>query len=192
MSEDSRFRIISVTGAHSGVGKTTLCSILLKHLDGFGAIKFTKSSVYSSISDSPETIRQEGKDTAIMSEAGAEKVVWIKSPASDLEHALDIAMGKMTGCKGVIVEGNSPSDYLNPDLVIFIIGSKGEIKPSAEKILQKANIIVFNGRKSNEPIKPPFTMNKRQEVFEIDLDKKSGEVSAFLSSVEKRLHKELH
>jgi len=192
MSEDSRFRIISVTGAHSGVGKTTLCSILLKHLGGFGAIKFTKSSVYTSISDSTSVIRQEGKDTAIMSESGAEKVVWIKSPGDDLEHALDIAIGKMTGCKGVIVEGNSPSDYLNPDLVIFIIGSEGEIKPSAEKMLQRADIIVLNGRKSDKPIKSPFTVNKSQEVFKIELDKKRGEVSGFLSSVEKILYKELH
>src|SRR3989338_4069034 len=36
-------KIISVTGAHSRVGKTTLCSILLNEFKGFGAIKFTKT-----------------------------------------------------------------------------------------------------------------------------------------------------
>ena len=188
MSEDSKFRIISVTGAHSGVGKTTLCSILLKHLGGFGAIKFTKSSVYTSISDSTSVIRQEGKDTAIMSEAGAEKVVWIKSPGDDLEHALDIAIGKMTGCRGVIVEGNSPADYLNTDLAIFVISSDGEIKPSAEKMLRKSDIVVVNCKKRDEGL----SFKGTQEVFKIDLDEKSGEVALFLSSVEKRLYKELH
>jgi molybdopterin-guanine dinucleotide biosynthesis protein len=74
------FKIISVTGAHSGVGKTTLCAILLNRLAGFGAIKFTKTDMFTSISEDPETILKHGKDTAIMSEAGAEKVIWIQSP----------------------------------------------------------------------------------------------------------------
>ena len=50
LTEDS-LKIISVTGAHSGVGKTTLCSILFENLNGFGGIKFTKTSLYTSVID---------------------------------------------------------------------------------------------------------------------------------------------
>ena len=67
-----KFRIISVTRARSKAGKTTLCSILLKNLKGFGAIKFTKTSLYAKIVEGPEIITQKDTDTGIMSEAGSE------------------------------------------------------------------------------------------------------------------------
>ena len=61
MSKIGPFIIISVTGAHSSIGKTTLCSILLKNLKGFGAVKFTKTPLYTSVIEDYDTIMQ--KDT---------------------------------------------------------------------------------------------------------------------------------
>jgi molybdopterin-guanine dinucleotide biosynthesis protein len=144
MVSDGLFKIISVTGAHSGVGKTSLCAILLNHFRGFGAIKYTKTDLYVSVLDDPAIISHKNKDTAVLSESGAERVVWVKSPADELEHALDIAIRKMTGLHGVIIEGNSPLAYLDPDVIIFVIGSTGEIKPSALNVSGKADMIVLN------------------------------------------------
>src|SRR4030065_1688381 len=126
--------IISVTGACSNVGKTTLCSILLNEFKGFGAVKFTKTEMYTSVIDDSAMLNQKGKDTAVMLEAGAEKVVWIKSPREGLKGALDIAFSKLYGLKGVVVEGNSPLDFLNPSLVIFIINPDGDINPPAIEV----------------------------------------------------------
>ncbi|MBI4653533.1 MAG: hypothetical protein HY752_00805 [Nitrospirae bacterium] len=202
--------IISVTGAHSDVGKTTLCSILLKELKGFGAIKFTKTSFYTSIIDDERILKQRGKDTAILLEAGAQRVIWVKSPEDSLVDALQIAIGKLSDLKGIIVEGNSPVDFLNPYLVIFIIDTKGEIKPSAIKVIKKADVIVINSKNKKEVAFPQVNpagiilksnlaakqrgiisngVKESTEVFRIDLKNKEGEINEFLSFVKKRINK---
>ena len=176
------FTIISVTGAHSKVGKTTLCSILLKNLKGFGAIKCTKTPLYTSVTDDPDIILQKDKDTAIMSGAGAEKVVWVQSSGSELEYALDIAMGKMAGLKGVVVEGNSPVKYIHPHLILFIVGDDGQIKPSAREVCEKAHIIIINSSKQTDlPPSLASLIHKDAQIFRIDFIKKEGEIDKFLA-----------
>ena len=197
MHPQEPFRIISVTGAHSSVGKTSLCSILLKTLDNFGAIKFTKTDMFTSISDSPEIIMQKGKDTAIMSEAGAKKVVWIQSPYVGLEDALNIAALKMDGLTGMVVEGNSPADFINPHLIIFIIRPNGQIKESAQKVIERADIIVINSNKKPDDLHSAASEivagNKAEkEVFWIDLLNHKGEIDIFRACVEKMLSKKLN
>ncbi len=180
------FKIISVTGAHSKVGKTTLCSILLENLKGFGAIKFTKTTLYTSVIDDPDVIMQKDKDTAIMSRSGAERVVWVKSSGSDLEDDLGIAMTRMEGLKGVVVEGNSPANCLNPHLIIFIIGEDGQIKPSARDVREKADILVINSpQKIKNPSSIPPLSKKNALTYRIDLIKKQGEIDKFIAYVKK-------
>ena len=197
MSLQESFRIISVTGAHSSVGKTTLCSILLNKLDSFGAIKFTKTDMFTSISDDPETLLQKGKDTAIMSKAGAEKVVWIQSPYDGLEDALNMASLKMEGLNGMVVEGNSPVDFINPHLIIFIMGPDGQIKESADKVSKLADIIVINSGKKPDDINSLVsgiepTHGHGKEIFWIDLVNQRGEIVEFRSCVEKMLTEKLN
>ena len=197
MDPQPSFTIISVTGAHSSVGKTTLCSILLNNFDRFGAIKYTKTDIFTSISDDPDTIRQKDKDTAIMSEAGANRVVWIQSPYDSLEDALHKASLKMEGLDGMVVEGNSPVDFINPHLIIFIIGPDGQIKESAKKMITLADIIVINsGEKPDDPnsiaSEIPSGTETKKEIFWIDLLNHEGEIDKFRAYVEKMLPKKLN
>lgn len=188
MSIETHLQIISVTGAHSDIGKTTLASILLKNLKGFGAIKFTKTSLFTSVTDNTDIILEKNKDTAIMSESGAEKVFWIQGPADDIEDALSMAVYDMKGLKGIVIEGNSPANYLDPLLVIFIIGEDGRIKPSANELSKKADIIIINSK--NKPADFPFPAGMFQEnikVFQIDLIDNTGEIDKFISFVKKSL-----
>ena len=188
MSEERLFKIISVTGAHSSIGKTTLASMLLKNIAGFGAIKFTKTSLFTSVTDNPAEIMQKNKDTAILSESGAEHVFWIQSPADKLNDALHIATGKMDHLNGIVVEGNSPVDYLKPDLVIFIIGDDGQIKPSAEKVSKRADVVIINADKGTSSL--PFLNSLLQEktkIFQIDLIHKTGEIDEFITYVKNSL-----
>jgi len=188
MSDKNQPSIISVTGAHSNVGKTTLCSILLSELKGFGAVKFTKTGMYTSIIDELEILNQKGKDTAVMLEAGAEKVVWIKSPRDGLKGALDIAFSKLYGLKGVVVEGNSPVDFLNPSLVIFIINPDGEIKPSAVEVSKRADIVVINSdREIKEPAFSTAIFPGNAVFFWINLKNKEGEIDEFFSHVKRKI-----
>lgn len=181
---DDAFKIILVTGAHSAVGKTTLCSILLQSLIGFGAIKFTKTPFYASVIDDENILKQEGKDTAVFLESGAERVVWIQSPHDGLEDALNVALNKMTELKGVVVEGNSPAGFLKPRLTIFVIGEDGEIKPSALKLAEKADVIIINSEKQikDPPFLPPL-LPEHTKVFWIDLINKKGEIDKFLDYI---------
>jgi molybdopterin-guanine dinucleotide biosynthesis protein len=186
MHADKPFKIISVTGAHSGVGKTTLCAILLKNLRHFGAIKYTKSEFYTSLTDNADIIMEKNKDTAILSESGAERVVWIQSPKDGLGNALDIALGKMNGLQGVVVEGNSPSGCLSPDLIMFVLGKDGDIKESAAGVMESANVIVYN---AEEDVTPPpsvyeMTLNDAR-IFRIDLLRQSGEIDKCITHVKK-------
>lgn len=185
------FRIISVTGAHSGVGKTTLCSLLLNHLKGFGAIKCTKSPFYTSVTDDPLIIMEKDKDTAILSQSGAEKVVWIQSSGSELENTLPLAMSKMEGMAGVVIEGNSPARLIDTSLVIFIIGGEGKMKPSAGEMSEKADILVINTPENIDVSSlGDLALKKSCRVFRIDLIKKEGEIDKFRAYVKQYIEQD--
>jgi hypothetical protein len=185
MLTEDPLKIISVTGAHSGVGKTTLCSVLFENLKGFGGIKFTKTSLFTSVIDDARILNEEGKDTAVFLKSGAEKVVWIQSPGSDeLENALNIALSKMSGLKGVVIEGNSPLFRLNPCLVIFIVSNSGEIKTSGTEACKRADILILNSGIQEEDLSFLAPMLREQaKIFHMDLTNKKGEIDKFLAYV---------
>ena len=186
-------KIISVTGAHSRVGKTTLCSILLNEFKGFGAIKFTKTPLYASLTDDINILNQKGKDTAIFLESGAERVIWIQSPYYELENILKTALGRMADLKGVVIEGNSPVDFLNPHLIVFIIGVDGEIKPSALEVSKKADIIIINSEKHVKKLSFLSAVGRKgAKVFYINLLNRKGELDKFLCFVKEKINQRPH
>lgn len=135
--------LIGIGGAHSGSGKTTYASLLFQRLRGWGGIKYTKTDIYCSLVDEREVLLTEGKDTRRMLDAGAERVLWVKSPPSELGELLPLAMEKLSDLKGIIVEGNSAIEFLVPDIIIFIFGNSSEkIKESAKGILEKADVVL--------------------------------------------------
>ena len=136
-------KIVVISGAHKGVGKTALVCQILKGLKGFGAIKTTVSKENISVTSKNEAIEVPGKDTALLKKAGAEKVVLVSSPRKDLGWALKVALGMVSsGCKGVIIEGTSVLDYIKPDVAILIKAKGKEIKPSAKRALKKVDLII--------------------------------------------------
>jgi hypothetical protein len=175
--------IVSVTGAHSGVGKTSLCALLLRLLPGFGAIKFTKTELYTSVIDDPEQIMEGQKDTAVMYAAGAESVVWVRSRSEDLKSALNIAFLKLAGVKGIIVEGNSPSMLLSPELVIFVLGQDCKIKDTALPVMDRADIVIFNA--VADAILPAHILPRNIPLLTIDLRHESGEIDKLMVFIKK-------
>ncbi len=153
--------IIGIGGTKSSSGKTTVASDMLKLLtkkqlednlttdidrkERWGAIKFTKTEIYSSIIDDPEILNEYGKDTQRLIEAGAEEVLWVKSPISELSDIMAIAIERLYHLEGILVEGNSAIEFANPDIIIVVsIGNNDEIKPSAWRILENAHIIIMS------------------------------------------------
>ena len=138
--------IIGIGGAHSGAGKTVYASLILRGLPGWGAIKYTKTGLYCSLVDDRETLMEEGKDTRRMSDSGAERVLWVQSPPSELGDVLPMAVERLSDLKGIVVEGNSAIEFLSPDIIIFIFGSDvRKIKGGAREILYKADVVVLEG-----------------------------------------------
>jgi molybdopterin-guanine dinucleotide biosynthesis protein len=136
--------IIGIGGAHRGTGKTTYASLILKGLKGWGAIKYTKTSLYCSIIDDLEILSEQGKDTKRLLDSGAEKVLWVQSPYDNLTETLQMAVESLSDLKGIVVEGNSAIKVLKPNIVVFISGTEGEIKKGGEKILKMADVVIFD------------------------------------------------
>jgi molybdopterin-guanine dinucleotide biosynthesis protein len=135
--------IISVTGAHSDSGKTLVAEILLQGLRGrWGAIKYTRTAFYTSVREIDSPTPDE-KDTSRLLRAGGSPVIWIQSPPGELKESLEVAMGLASGCDGIVIEGNSPIEFLTPDIVIFVFGEDpSRLKPSGRKALQRADLLI--------------------------------------------------
>jgi molybdopterin-guanine dinucleotide biosynthesis protein len=151
--------IIGIGGAYSGAGKTTLASLILQRLKGWGAIKYTKTSLYCSVVDDIETLSEKGKDTKIFLDSGAEKVLWVQSPYDNLTESINMAVESLSHLEGIIVEGNSAIEVLKPDVVIFITGSnEREFKKNADRILKMADIVILDKE-------PMFIIPEKAKTF---------------------------
>ncbi len=137
-------KTIIIAGSASGCGKTTLAVRLLETLPGWAAIKVSPSDLYAVVVDDPAIINEPGKDTALMKAAGATHVVWVQASMPELKESLPIAMNMTGDVPGIIIEGNAAADAVEPDTLIFVLGADLSIKPGAERLLAKADIIVVN------------------------------------------------
>lgn len=184
MTPMQRPLIIGIGGAHSGAGKTTYAALLLKKLKGWGAVKYTKTALYSSIIDDVEILAREGKDTGILLGSGAEKVLWVQSPPSELGEVLPQAIERLADLKGIIVEGNSAIEFLKPDVIIFIWGNDpNRIKESAKRILNTADVLVS---KSSPEEQHKWNLRQNARVFYKSPDNHEKFTAYVLDMVEKK------
>ena len=135
--------IIGIGGAHSGAGKTTVACKILRRFTGWGAIKYTRNSLYSCIIDDIAVLSEAGKDTKKFLDAGAEKVLWIKSPFFQLPEVLSMAVPMLNYLQGILIEGNSAIQIIKPDIVLYVSGDKEKQKSGANKIIEMAHMIIF-------------------------------------------------
>ncbi len=145
--------------------------------NSWGAIKYTKTAIYASIIDDPETLTQESKDTARLINAGAEKVLWVQSPPEELKEVLPMAVDRLANLRGIIVEGNSAIEFLKPDIVIFVSGRHGgALKKSAERVLETADIILFEdeGRSYQQRPEPSMKLPAKAKRFKVVFAPMSG------------------
>ena len=184
-----KMKIVSITGAHSGVGKTSLAALILREIKGFSAIKVTKTELFTSLTMDEEVISEKGKDSCILKESGADKVIWVRSTYEDIKECLTQAVSMIGNSRGVIIEGNSPLDFIEPDLVIFLMKDDlTEMKASGRKALERADLVVIN-TKLNDPEtlkKEIRDINPVAVVFLGDLS--GGKIEkGFLDTVKKRI-----
>jgi hypothetical protein len=141
----SRPLLIGVGGSYRGVGKTTFAALILQTLTQWGAIKYTLSPLYSSIIEDIGILSQEGKDTKRFLDAGAEKALWVHAPQGELDVLLTLAIDRLSGLQGILIEGNSAIMSAKPACVIFVCGDEiARYKKSASALLSLADVILFD------------------------------------------------
>jgi len=124
----------------------------------WGAIKYTKTELYASLVDDKAVLSCKDKDTGRFFDAGAEDVIWVKSPPRDLKDLLPMAIDRLSCLDGLIVEGNSAIEFLKPDIVIFIVGKNKELwKAGIDEIVIMSDIIVYE----SESVLPDISKAKR-------------------------------
>lgn len=156
-------RIITVSGAYSGVGKTSVVTGLLRELKNWSVLKVTVShngscgkgrncgvcdslaGSFSIITDD-KIIFQKGKDTARFKAQGAKEVIWLQARPRGLKQGLKRAISKFKKTKGLIIEGTSVLKYIKPSLAIFIAGRDKDLRAAARIALKKADIVYDIGR----------------------------------------------
>jgi molybdopterin-guanine dinucleotide biosynthesis protein len=160
--------IIGIGGFTSNVGKTTLLCELLKAFPGWEAIKTTRGH-YRSCGKDPKACcvshllseeplvrsgRKEtyelGKDTGRYWDAGASNVHWLICTDNQVEEGIKQALAKVKS-PGVFVEGNSFTEFVDPDHFVMVRQSGSDkIKSSAKRSISKATAIYVSDR-TNEP-----------------------------------------
>ncbi len=175
--------IIGVGGGGSSSGKTTIASALIRALSGrlnasevqinehasflklsakkrWGAIKYTKTEFYSSIIDDAEILNEPNKDTQRLIEAGAQVVLWVQSPPENLSEVMPLALDRLYHLDGIIIEGNSAIEFVNPDVIVFAsTGGNKDIKQSSWSLLNKAKIVIMSSDSPLFTVYPNILLN---------------------------------
>jgi hypothetical protein len=155
--------IIAVGGFTSEVGKTTLLCDLLRAFPGWEAIKTTRGHYRSCgkdahaccvshlLQDEPvirsgrELTYAPGKDTGRYWDAGAVNVHWVIATDSQVEDGITEAINRVKST-GVFVEGNSFTEYLDPDFFIMVTRPDDlKIKTTARKALSRVSAFYLSG-----------------------------------------------
>jgi molybdopterin-guanine dinucleotide biosynthesis protein len=162
----TRPTIIGIGGFTSNVGKTTLLCELIKAFPGWEAIKTTRGHYRSCgkdpkaccvshlLSEEPlvrsgrEETYEPAKDTGRYWDAGAANVHWLICTDDQVEEGIKQALARVKS-PGVFVEGNSFSEFINPDHFVMVRqASSAKIKSSARRLMSKATAIYVSDVKT--------------------------------------------
>lgn len=167
--------VVLIGGSYSGCGKTTLGEGLLRKLGkGWAVIKYTRTGFYSTLISNEEVLLSEGKDTARYLRAGAEEVLWLQSPPENLSEMIPLALERLSHYRGIIIEGNSPIEFLSPDVVVFVDGYERPPKTSSDKVRRVAHMIVKQDKMDEGIEKTAEFINQRLLLREELLKKSSN------------------
>jgi hypothetical protein len=166
--------VLTVSGSHSGIGKTLLAESILSLVKDFAAIKITMEDFFTAVTFDDASIMVPGKDTFRLKTSGASQVVWVRTPEQHLVDTMGQALSVLESCSGLLIEGNSIVTYLEPDISFFVYGGDIEtIKPSRLYALRNAQVIIHNIRDETndyrESEKTLREINARATVLSINL-----------------------
>ena len=100
-----------------------------------------------------------GKDTARYWDAGASNVHWLIATDNQIEKGIKEALARVRS-RGVFIEGNSFSQFVQTDHFVMVRSGSDKIKSSAREALVKATSITFGRSAANayEHYRPPTNL----------------------------------
>ena len=151
---------IVVVGGHTrNIGKTTLATAILRALPhlrwtamkitqfGHGVCSANGEPCHCETGDhtlaiSEERSRDSGSDTARLLNAGAERVLWVRTRQGQLAEAMPRLRREMVQAEHVLLESNSVLRFLKPDLYLAVLQpSVADFKASALRYLDRADAL---------------------------------------------------
>lgn len=155
MTEISIPRLLLISGNGRGSGKTTFaCSIIRNLGTKFRVIAVKISPHHKFHSEIPkntgkfiieeETLRDSGKDSSRMLEAGAYKSFFITADEDQLEEVAEAIDRFSSTDSYVVCESGGLRNYVKPGL-FFIINRNvnSELKPSLKQFLKKDHLMIY-------------------------------------------------
>ena len=175
IEEIDDLRVIVIAGVASKAGKTSLAEAVTHTLAQkiqVGAAKITVThgergcphggkgcDVCSSLGgdyrviDKPFVINQKGTDTARLEAAGARPVLWTITRAEFILDAWTEMQRKFKEVSCAVIESNTLAVVARPALTLMIVDptvSRRLWKPSAERLIATADLVIFNDRGTPE------------------------------------------
>ncbi|QOX62119.1 hypothetical protein FRZ06_01515 [Anoxybacterium hadale] len=103
------------------------------------------SSLFGEFELTEETNPDSGKDTSLLLAAGANRVYWLKCMKDHLGEAIQQFLTTIPEDALVLCESNSLRNVVRPGLFVMLQNSSDlRIKPSAEEVLSKADLMIIN------------------------------------------------
>jgi len=159
--------LVSVAGASSRAGKTSLVESVLRALPegAAAAVKFTTTEdvfqrcprgtpcvvcdidVPFRIVQEPAILAQPGTDTARLAEAGAARVVWAIARNSAVRAAWSAVRARLGASPYIVMEGSSIVSIAQPDVLAYVVHpflSPGRWKEGWRDLVAAADLVVVN------------------------------------------------
>lgn len=152
-----------VVGGHSrSVGKTSVVAGLIAALPEFEwtAAKITQyghgiCSANGEACDcatgdhswaiTEERDRSGESDTSRFLVSGASRVLWVRTEQGRLAEAIPALRARLEGARNVIIESNSVTKFLRPDLYLTILDpATADFKTSAREFLDRADAVILH------------------------------------------------
>lgn len=173
--QEGEIRTIVVAGVTSGAGKTSVAEVVLRLLSSRCPTAAAKITVTHGERGCPHggkgcdvcgslggnfqvitkesVIKQPGTDTARLSEAGAQRVLWAITREMFVADAWREMKSLMRGARLAVIESNTLALTIRPELTLMVVDptvSRRLWKPSAESLIASADLLIFNDRGSSE------------------------------------------
>jgi hypothetical protein len=174
---------VVVIGGHTrNIGKTSVMCALIREFSSFHwtAVKVTQYGHGVCSHDGKpcgcapaehpfaltEETNPEGRaDTCRYLAAGARQSLWLRARQGQLASALPLLFRKLRGAEWVIIESNSILEFIEPLLYLVVLnGSRHDFKPSAQKMLVRADAFVSVGTGSSNRIDESLEVSTRATI----------------------------